>query len=126
MAVDVLGIHHVAIGVNDLDAAASFYGEVLELEPADRPDVPAPGLWYRIGAQELHIGTRTDLEVGMGHFAIAIAAPEYESYVEAVRQRGAKVVREPRKGPDGLMRTFVEDPSGNRIEITDGPLFHRG
>ena len=51
------GIHHVALLVDDRDKAAWFYGDVLGLEEKGRPSFDFPGLFYWAGGgkQEVHL-----------------------------------------------------------------------
>ncbi len=50
------GIHHVTLLVEDRPKAAWFYGQVLGLEEKGRPAFDFPGLFYRAGrGQEIHL-----------------------------------------------------------------------
>ena len=49
------GIHHVSINVDNIDAAREFYVGKLGMEELDRPDLGFPGLWLRSGEQEVHL-----------------------------------------------------------------------
>ena len=52
----IAGIHHVTLIVDDHDRAAWFYGQVLGLEARRRPDFDFPGLFYQVGSgQEVHL-----------------------------------------------------------------------
>ncbi len=51
----IAGLHHVTLLVDDVDKAAWFYGEVLELAPNPRPAFDFPGLFYRCGEQQIHL-----------------------------------------------------------------------
>jgi catechol 2,3-dioxygenase-like lactoylglutathione lyase family enzyme len=51
----IAGLHHVTLLVDDVDKAAWFYGEVLQLPPGSRPDFDFPGLFYLCGGQQIHI-----------------------------------------------------------------------
>ena len=55
-------LHHILIGVNDLERSRSFYRDVLEFEEIERPPFDFPGLWFRIGDAEQHL----HIVVGMG------------------------------------------------------------
>ena len=49
------GLHHVTFLIDDVDKAAWFYGEVLQLPANPRPDFDFPGLFYRCGEQQIHL-----------------------------------------------------------------------
>jgi catechol 2,3-dioxygenase-like lactoylglutathione lyase family enzyme len=117
---NVLGVHHVAISAADLAVTKEFYGSILGLEELPRPDFPIRGVWYSLGAQELHIGIVPATQTGrrFDHFAISVHPDRYHAYIDKIRRNGGEV-GEPQRGPDGLYRAFIHDPSGNEIEITD-------
>ena len=51
-----LGVHHVSINVDDVDAARRFYVDILGLtERTDRPAFSFDGAWLNIGAQQVHL-----------------------------------------------------------------------
>lgn len=51
----VHGFHHVTLLVEDCERAERFYGGILGLETIARFDARFPGLFYRCGAQEIHL-----------------------------------------------------------------------
>lgn len=109
-----LGVHHVSINVADVEAALSFYTDVLGLtERGDRPDFGFPGAWLDAGGQQLHlIGGSVPKAEGQ-HFALGVA--DLDATVEELRGRGVQV-GDP--SPVGTGRqAFVVDPSGNLVEL---------
>jgi len=54
-AMELTGIHHVTLLVEDQGKAAWFYGDVLGLEEKGRPSFKFPGLFYFCGNQEIHL-----------------------------------------------------------------------
>lgn len=116
MQVKILGVHHVAIQVADVAAAREFYSEVMGLTEIDRPDFPVGGVWFRLGAQELHIGEQDDHAApDRQHFAVQV--DDLDAAVSAIESHGVSVRK------TGLMfkgaghQAFVRDPSGNLIEL---------
>ena len=69
-----LGVHHVSINVDDVDAALAFYVEALGMAPrADRPDFRFGGAWLDVGQQQVHL-IEAPLPGDRGqHFALAVA-----------------------------------------------------
>jgi len=119
--------HHVAVAVTDAAAARAFYGETLGLEELERPaDVASriPGAWYRIGALELHVFEQVDFEpskVAIGPH-IALRTRDFDGTVARLRDRGCAFAFGPGRGPDGIARVILRDPTGNVVEITDAAL----
>ena len=42
-----VGIHHVNLMFDDIDAAREFYGDVMGFDEIERPDFGFPGLWFQ-------------------------------------------------------------------------------
>ncbi|HMB79862.1 MAG TPA: hypothetical protein VKI43_07335 [Vicinamibacterales bacterium] len=118
----VLGIDHVQIAAPfGCEAAARvFYGELLGLEELPKPEPlrARGGVWFRVGAQELHIGVEEP-------FAPARKAhPGFaDSNLHALRGRlrAAEVDYADDDKIVGVDRLFVSDPFGNRLEVRQGP-----
>ena len=113
MSRGISGFGHVTIVVNDLPTTKHFYGELLGLPEAQRPDWEAPGAWYRIGAAQLHIQVKPEFRpdphpVGP-HFALYTATDDYHQTIERLRQAGIDFQVPPHKDPsDGQWRAFCE------------------
>jgi catechol 2,3-dioxygenase-like lactoylglutathione lyase family enzyme len=124
MSRGIVGFGHVTIVVNDLAATKQFYGTLLALPEANRPDWAAPGLWYRIGAGQLHIQVKPEFRpdphpVGP-HFALYTAATDYHATIARLEAVGVHFQVPPHQDPsDGRWRAFCKDPTGNTVEITD-------
>jgi catechol 2,3-dioxygenase-like lactoylglutathione lyase family enzyme len=118
----VLGLHHVQLAAPPgcEEDARRFFGELLGLEELPKPESLAGrgGVWFRAGAQELHVGVERDFSPARkAHPAFAVAD------VDALRSRleAAGVATEDAPGIPGLARFYVADPWGNRLELTAAP-----
>jgi catechol 2,3-dioxygenase-like lactoylglutathione lyase family enzyme len=83
------------------------------------------GAWYRLGVSELHVFERPDFEPFSGGAVgphIALHTSDFEGTVERLRARGCAFAFGPGRGPDGIARVIVRDPTGNVVEITDAAL----
>jgi len=115
------GAHHFSICVADIDRAREFYGAVLGLPEAERPDFGFPGAWYDAGPVQLHlivppdgvdVGTRAEkLTPIAGHIAFEIES--YEAARTALEAAGHEVL-----GLGAQVgQLFVRDPDGNVVEL---------
>lgn len=96
-------------------AARRFYGELLGLEEIPKPEPlrARGGVWFRAGAQELHVGVEEPF------VAARKAHPGFvDSDLAALRGRfrAADVDYEDDDKIAGVDRLFVDDPFGNRLE----------
>jgi glyoxylase I family protein len=108
-------VHHVSLCVTDAEIAARFYAEVLGLTRIDRPDFGFPGAWFDAGGVQLHLIEVADHEAPAGqHFAFQV--DDVDAVQAALLERGVEVSR-PATVPGAVRQAFLEDPSGNLIEL---------
>lgn len=113
-AVKPLAVHHVSLNVSDVGAAVEFYTDVLGLtRRSDRPDFGFDGAWLDAGGQQVHLIKSDAVPAPGQHFAIQVG--DLSEVVEELRGRGVEV-GEPMAVGSGL-QTFVNDPSGNLVEL---------
>lgn len=109
------GIHHVAICVDDAEAAKTFYCDVLGFTPVlTRPDGFGAGYWLDAGGQQVHLMQVADVERNPGHFALRI--DDLESAMHDISSVGVRVDRIAHTEGAG-QQAFLRDPSGNVIEL---------
>jgi glyoxylase I family protein len=114
-------LHHVALIVSDLEAAAAFYEGVLGLVRDVRPDLGFPGIFYALdGGAQIHLMRIDDPYAGISrpthggqdrHLALAVED------VAAIRARldAAGLAYTPSRS--GRAALFCRDPDGNTIEL---------
>ncbi len=111
-----LGVHHVSINVDDLEANLAFYVDQLGLEVLPRPDFGFPGAWLRSGPQELHLIQVEDHEAPKGqHFAFRVT--NLDETLEALQAKGIEVSKA-FELPNGR-QAFLHDPAGNMLELNE-------
>src|SRR5438874_12450854 len=117
MAPQLSGVHHVAICVDDVDAARSFYIDVLGCtERTDRPDFGGfGGAWLDAGTQQIHLMQMGAPERTMSHFALRV--DDLDAWCAHLDGRGAKYQRGDHI-PNAGYQAFLADPAGNQIELT--------
>jgi catechol 2,3-dioxygenase-like lactoylglutathione lyase family enzyme len=109
-----LAVHHVSINVDDVEAAMTFYVDVLGLTVRpDRPDFGFGGAWLDAGGQQVHLieGRRTPA-TGQ-HFALLV--DDLDATVAELRQRSIEVSDPKPVGPN--RQSFLSDPAGNMVEL---------
>jgi lactoylglutathione lyase len=123
-------IEHVALWARDLDLVCDFYVRHFGAKPGPRYQNRAKGFTSRFLC--LGDGARLELMTSMGrlsspggehlglaHIAISLGS---EAAVDALtaqlKASGVSVLDGPRRTGDGYYESVVQDPEGNRIELT--------
>jgi catechol 2,3-dioxygenase-like lactoylglutathione lyase family enzyme len=115
------GIDHVQLAApaGCEEAARAFFGALLGLEEVPKPEAlrERGGVWFRVGAQQLHIGVENDFAPARkAHPAFAV--PEYDELLARLRAAHVKISED--QGIPGVRRCYIADPWGNRIELVAG------
>ena len=117
---NISSLDHVAVHVNTLDTARSFYEEVLGLLPsAIDPAVASRGIvWYLLpDGRQIHLfATDNELPINRAHFALQVDdVPGWRRYLES---HGIGIVK-PSVDLYEIERFFIRDPSENLIEFVN-------
>jgi catechol 2,3-dioxygenase-like lactoylglutathione lyase family enzyme len=115
----ILGLDHVQVAApaGCEDEARRFYGELLGLKEIPKPDALAGrgGVWFRVGAQELHVGVEEGFRPSRkAHPALAV--DHLATLRERLRSAGVET-RDDVALPGVVDRLHVRDPWGNRLEL---------
>lgn len=113
---------HASFLIRDADRARAFYGGVLGWPEDPRPALGFPGLWYRVGAAQLHLivpaepaflpdPARPPMSRD-GHIAVRVA--NFDAVLETIASQGGAIRRSEMMGK---RRAFVRDPDGNMVEL---------
>lgn|SRR6266508_1013245 len=116
----IVGIDHVQLAApaECEEEARRFFGHVLGLEELPKPDSlrGRGGVWFRCGAQQLHIGVDEAFRPAeKAHPAFRVG--DYEAVRARLTAAGLEV-RDDDAIP-GVRRLYLDDPWGNRIELVD-------
>jgi hypothetical protein len=122
---------HLAIAVDDLDAAAAFYGGVLGCEPGRAADNWMD--WDLFGHQLVthHVVGHEPLVAGhsqvdghqvpVPHFGVLVTVEQFHELSGRLRAAGTAFVLEPylrfAGAPGEQWTMFLYDPAGNAIEF---------
>jgi catechol 2,3-dioxygenase-like lactoylglutathione lyase family enzyme len=119
MGVDGLDHVQVAAPPGCEREARRFYGELLGLPELEKPAGlrGGGGVWFRAGAQELHVGVAADFAPARkAHPGLRVGSDaELEQLAGALTAAGAAIEWDDRI--PGRRRFFAGDPWGNRIEL---------
>lgn len=117
---NVLGLDHVQLAAPPgCEAAArTFFGELLGLVELAKPPALTGrgGVWFALGAQQLHIGVQEPFAPATkAHPALRVAPEDLDALAERLEAAG-----HPPDWDDalpGIRRFYTKDPWGNRIEL---------
>ena len=117
---EICSIHHASLIVSSVEASRFFYHELLGLDIAERPDLPFPGIWLKIGEQQLHLLELPNPdpvdgrpEHGGRDRHLALLVHDLERLAEALDQAGVLFTR----SKSGRAALFCRDPDGNALEF---------
>lgn len=119
----IVALLHAAFLVSDLERARAFYEGILGLTPSPaRPVMDFPGVWYDIGAAQLHLLVLPNPDPVTGRPAhggrdrhVALGVADWEG-LRQVLDRSGIAYSLSRSGRRAL---FVRDPDGNTLELID-------
>lgn len=116
----IADIDHVQVAVppGADEAARAFYGGVLGLAeiPKPAPLNASGGMWFQLGATQLHIGSQADF-VAAKKAHPAFLVEDFGAYCAQLSGSGVVVREEDQVA--GRRRAGIEDPFGNRIELIE-------
>jgi methylmalonyl-CoA epimerase len=134
--IGLLGIDHIGIAVEDLEASVALYRRVLGAEPAHREVVPDQGVeevLFDAGGSFVQLlgalGPDTPVGTflarrGPGVHHVACRVADVAAAIERLRDEGIRLVDEvPRRGSRGTLIAFVHPAAmgGVLVELVQGP-----
>jgi lactoylglutathione lyase len=124
-------IGHIAIRARDIEKTATFYREVLGMPEAFRMQNPAgtalgsvhifvaPSQYIEIFPDGVD-GTDTNLQkAGLHHLCFEV--DDAAASLAEIRERGAPIDTELKKGFSKCIQFWTHDPDGNRLEFMELP-----
>lgn len=106
---------NICVSPEDLEAARTFYTDVLGLKAIQRPDhvFDTPGYWLLIGDIELHIGVEKPVGFTFRHTAFEV--DDLAGVRKHLEAHGVTISEEP--AIERRDRFSFLDPFGNRMEL---------
>jgi catechol 2,3-dioxygenase-like lactoylglutathione lyase family enzyme len=120
MSTFLTGIDHIQIAApkGSEEKARTFYGEILGMNEIPKPEnlKGRGGCWFKVGAQEVHIGIQPDFTPAKkAHPGFTVNA--LDELKERLEKDGYSISEE--QPIAGRSRFFTHDPFGNRIEFLE-------
>ena len=123
-----IAFDHITLIVADIEKTREFYVEKIWMQQVARPDFDFPGIWFQLGATQIHatldgneagkagIGDRGNSIVSRGHhFAFRVEDCRKES--AKLDELGIEILQGPKERPDGAVQSYFADPDGHIIEL---------
>ena len=108
-------LDHASVCIRDLERSRRFYEGILGLEPAPRPDLGVPGMWYSLGRAQLHLIQTPNAPSMPGginpthpHFAIEV--DDLDGLRRDFKEAGVDML-------DAGAQLWILDPDGNTVEL---------
>jgi catechol 2,3-dioxygenase-like lactoylglutathione lyase family enzyme len=114
----LVGIRHVAIFTQDLEAAERFWVDVMGYAIEWHPD---PDNLYLTSGRDnlaLHRATRPSTEDRLDHIGLAVPRPEdVDAWAEHLTRHGVTLAKAPKQHRDGSRSLYFRDPGGILVQI---------
>jgi len=127
---DVTGLHHVAMAVDDLDEAIATYGRLYGATVELRGRIESQGVeaaYLKVGTGRIELLTPLGEDTPVGRFLdgrgpgmhhVAFTVPDVDTAVRELRAAGADVLdSEPRPGLGGHEVSFVHPDSAHGVLV---------
>lgn len=126
-------IEHLAIWVKDLEKMKAFYTHWFGFQSNNKYVNPTKGFSsYFLQAKENNhcrielmasekalVNAPNETFYGLAHIALSVGSERnVDELTENMRAAGVNILGEPRWTGDGYYESVVEDPEGNKIELT--------
>ena len=127
-AIEIQGVHHVAIICDSLERSMDFYGRMLGLEiNPERPEdkLPYRGAWLWIGPEMIHLMELPNPDVAHAEFRpthggrdrhFCIGVKNIQPLIECLEKEGVAYTA----SKSGRPAIFFRDPDANTLEVVEG------
>jgi catechol 2,3-dioxygenase-like lactoylglutathione lyase family enzyme len=118
----ILGVAHIGLETNDIQAADEFYGHQLGYERFSL-DKPAGGLmlnYYKVNDHqyiEIFPDLKTEDQLRLSH--VAFETDNIQQLRDYLAGKGVKVPATLRTGGDGNISFMIDEPGGHKVEFVE-------
>jgi len=122
-SLNTLGLRHLALSVQNLEACIRFYQDLLGMNIEWQPDQDNVYLTTGVDNLALHRAPPGFVRgQALDHFGFVLASPEaVDEWFHFFEQQGVKIKTKPRVHRDGAKSFYCEDPDGNVIQMIYHP-----
>ena len=120
-----LTIHHASLIVSDTQESLKLYRDILGMQLTERPNLPFPGAWLQIGAQQIHLLELDNPDPTTGRPAhggrdrhVALHCSSVDSLRDDLEQAGIAYTM----SISGRKALFCRDRDGNALEFIERPV----
>ncbi|GMK45664.1 glyoxalase [Paenibacillus glycanilyticus] len=117
-----IGIDHIQLAAPEgcERVARSFYADLLGWKEIAKPQnlMKRGGVWFQCGEHQVHIGVQNDfIPTRKAHPAFQVK--NLNALREYLHQEGIRVMDDHARSDEGVMRFYLNDPFGNRLEFLE-------
>ena len=120
-----LGLHHLALIVQDMGESLKFYRDILGMRVEWEPD--QDNIYLTSGNDNLALHKaptqfKMDPHQRLDHLGFILASPEdVDSWYAFMVEQGVVVKNQPRTHRDGARSFYCQDPDGNVVQMIYHP-----
>ena len=125
----LIGMHHVALNVKNIEACERFYTELLGMRVEWRPDTDNVYLTGGSDNLALHRASNDFTPVSqqhLDHIGFILADPsQVDVWHRYLRDNNINILKEPKTHRDGARSFYCRDPDGNTVQMIYHPALTR-
>ncbi len=121
-------IHHIAVLVEDIEAALQFWHDTLGIEPANVSNIPqenAMVAFLPLGESEIELVQPTSPDTGLSRFLekhgpgmhhLCLEVDDLKAWLERLKAKGVILINDqPKVGDDGRLYAFIHPKSTHGV-----------
>lgn len=120
-----LGMRHIALNVDNMEASLHFYRDLLGLSVEWQPDpdnIYLTSGYDNVALHKAPSGFKIGSHQRLDHLGFMLASEEeVDKWHVFLRENGVTIKTEPRTHRDGARSFYCEDPDGNVVQMIYHP-----